>query len=91
MSQPEVSYVNAMNVWMGGSMMMVFLVLIEFAVVNTVARAEQTRLSREMVDPKPSNGALNGALPNVNFHCEIVFHAQSYSYAGNLFIHTGNH
>ena len=45
MSLPRVSYVKAIDIWMSTSVMFVFAAMLEFAVVNTLARKEIRKLS----------------------------------------------
>ena len=52
MSLPRVSYVKAIDVWMSVNVMFVFLAMLEFAVVNTLARKEIRRLSLRMKSNK---------------------------------------
>lgn len=47
-NEPSVSYIKAINVWMGGCIVIVFLSLVEFAVVHMVY-ASTMRKSTQMV------------------------------------------
>ena len=45
MSLPRVSYIKAIDIWMSTTVMFVFAAMLEFAVVNTLARKEIRKLS----------------------------------------------
>ena len=45
MALPRVSYVKALDVWMSTCVMLVFLAMLEFAIVNTLARQEIRKMS----------------------------------------------
>lgn len=47
MSLPQVSYVKAIDIWMSTCVMSVFLAMLEFALVNTLARKEIRRITME--------------------------------------------
>ena len=57
MSLPRVSYVKAIDIWMSTSVMFVFAAMLEFAVVNTLARKEIRRMS---IRAKQLNNDKNG-------------------------------
>ncbi|CAD5120254.1 DgyrCDS8824 [Dimorphilus gyrociliatus] len=50
MSLPRVSYVKAIDIWMSTCVMFVFMAMLEFAVVNTLARKEIRKLSKRAYD-----------------------------------------
>ena len=45
MSLPRVSYVKAIDIWMSTMVMFVFAAMLEFAIVNTLARKEIRQMS----------------------------------------------
>lgn len=50
-NEPRVSYIKAMNVWMAGCLLGVFLALVEFAVVQTVYARARTKAAQLQVSP----------------------------------------
>lgn len=57
-SLPRVSYVKAIDIWMSTCVFFVFASMLEFAIVNTLARKEIRRMSireRERIKTQPDN------------------------------------
>ena len=52
MSLPRVSYVKAIDIWMSTCVLFVFIAIIEFAMVNTLARKEIRRMSLRQAKSK---------------------------------------
>ena len=59
MSLPNVSYVKAIDIWMSTCVFFVFAAMLEFAIVNTLARKEIRRMSMKVrADPhNPDNNS----------------------------------
>ena len=59
MSLPRVSYVKAIDVWMSMAVMLVFAALLEFAIVNTLARKEIRQMSIKARASNANNSTSN--------------------------------
>uniref|UniRef100_A0A1I8FU61 DDE_Tnp_1_7 domain-containing protein n=1 Tax=Macrostomum lignano TaxID=282301 RepID=A0A1I8FU61_9PLAT len=63
MTLPKASYIKAIDIWMGVTVMYVFGAMVEFAMVNTMARNEirrvTTRVRRAAAAAKTNNGSGN--------------------------------